>query len=121
MYIAANLTQESIQKLKEKLPPKYDRVFYHHMTMAFNPSEEIFNKYKNLIGEEIELQVFASCHDDRAHAVLVDSDKSEDEHPHITLSCIKEEKPNYSRELIKNKSNFGNIYLKLKAIVTIND
>lgn len=121
MYIAANLTPESIQKLKEKLPPKYDRVFYHHMTMAFNPSEEIFNKYKNLIGEEIELQVFASCHDDRAHAVLVDSDKSEDEHPHITLSCIKEEKPNYSRELIKNKSNFGNIYLKLKAIVTIND
>lgn len=121
MYIAANLTPESIQQLKQKLPPKYDRVFYHHMTMAFNPSEEIFNKYKNLIGEEIELQVFASCHDDRAHAVLVDSDKSEDEHPHITLSCIKEEKPNYSRELIKNKSNFGNIYLKLKAIVTIND
>ncbi len=48
MYIAANLTPESIQILKEKLPPKYSRVFYHHMTIAYNPNEEILNKYKNL-------------------------------------------------------------------------
>lgn len=121
MYIAANLTPESIQKLKEKLPPKYSKVFYHHMTIAFNPSEEIFNKYKNLIGEEIDLQVFESCHDDRAHAVLVDSDKSENEHPHITLSCIEEENAFYSNALLKNKTNFSNVYIKLKGIVTIND
>jgi hypothetical protein len=121
MYIAANLTEKSMQLLKEKLPPKYSRVFYHHMTIAFNPNEEIFNKYKNLIGEEIDLQVFASCHDDRAHAVLIDTDKSENEHPHITLSCIEDEKPFYSNKLLKNKSNFGNIYLKLKAVVTINE
>lgn len=121
MYIAANLTEESIQLLKEKLPPKYSKVFYHHMTIAFNPNEEIFNKYKNLIGEEIDLQVFASCHDDRAHAVMVDSDKSENEHPHITLSCDENTKPRYSEDLIKRKTNLSNIYLKLKGIVMIND
>lgn len=121
MYIAANLTPESIVLLKEKLLPKYSKVFYHHMTIAYNPNEEIFNKYKNLIGEEIDLQVFASCHDDRAHVVLVDTDKSESEHPHITLSCIEEESPVYSIELLKRKTNFGNIYLKLKGIVSLND
>jgi 2'-5' RNA ligase len=121
MYIAANLTEASIKLLKEKLPPKYSKVFYHHMTMAYNPSEEILNKYKNLIGEEIDLQVFASCHNDRAHAVLIDTDKSENTHPHITLSCIEEESPVYSNELLKNKSNFGNIYMKLKGVVTLND
>lgn len=121
MFIAANLTPESIKLLKEKLPPKYSKVFYYHMTIAFNPSEEIFNKYKNLIGEEIDLQVFASCHDDRAHAVLVDTDKSENQYPHITLSCVEEENPVYSNELLKNKTNFSNIYFKLKGIVTLND
>lgn len=121
MYIAANLTPESIQQLKEKLPPKYSKVFYHHMTIAFNPSEEILNKYKNLIGEEIDLQVFASCHDGRAHVVLVDTNKSENEHPNITLSCDENTKPFYSNELIKRKTNYSNIYLKLKGIVALND
>ena len=121
MYIAANLTPNSIKLLKEKLSPKYTKVFYHHMTIAYNPNEEIFNKYKNLIGEEIDLQVFASCHDNRAHAVLIDTDKSENEYPHITLSCIEDENAFYSNTMLKNKSNFGNVYIKLKGIVTLND
>lgn len=121
MNIASNLTSESIKLLKEKLPPKYSRVFYHHMTIAFNPSEDIFNKYKNLIGEEIELSVIASCHDDKIHAIIVDTDISENTIPHITLSCTDDSKPKFSEDLLKNKTNFSNIYLKLKAVVTIND
>lgn len=121
MFIAANLTPDSIKILKDKIPPKYARVFYHHMTMAFNPSQETFDKYKDLLGKEIELSVFAYCHDDRAQAVLVDTDLSEKKYPHITLSCDERTKPVYSEELLERKTNYGNIYFKLKAIVELND
>ncbi len=121
MYIAANLTPDSVKLLKEKIPPKYGRIFYHHMTIAFNPSQVTFDKYKELLGKEIELQVIGYSHDDRAQVVLIDSELSENEHPHITLSCDEYTKPTYSKELLKRKTNFGNIYVKLKAIVELND
>ncbi|MBC7982110.1 hypothetical protein H7X65_03475 [Candidatus Parcubacteria bacterium] len=121
MYIAANLTEDSVKLLREKIPPKYGRVFCHHMTMAFNPSQATFDKYKDLIGTEIELFVMAYCHDDRAQAVLIDTNLSENEYPHITLSCDERTKPVYSEELLQRKTNYGNIYFKLKAIVAVND
>ncbi len=121
MFIAANLTPESIKILKEKIPPMYSKVFYHHMTIAFNPSQIILDKYKDMVGKEIELQVIGCCNDNRAQAVMIDFSLPENEIPHITLSCIEEEKPTYSNILLKNKTNYGNIYFKLKGIVSIND
>lgn len=122
MYIAANLTEESVKALKEKISPKHAKVFYHHVTLAFNPGQEIFEKYKDLIGKEIDLQVFGYCHDDRGQAVLVDLDVPvEKQIPHITLSCNQETKPFYSESLVQKKTNYGNVYLKLKAVISIND
>ncbi len=121
MYIAANLTPESVELLKKKIPPMYEKVFYHHMTIAFNPSREAFDRYGDLMGKEIELFVMAVCNDSKAQAVLVDSDLVEEGFPHITLSCAEGVKPFYSQTLIKNKTNFGNIYIKLKAIVEVNE
>jgi len=121
MYIAANLTEDSITRLKNKIAPKHAQVFYHHMTIAYNPDEETLNKYKDLIGTEIELQVFGYCHDARGQAVMVDTDKSENKYPHITLSCAEGESAVYRNTLIEKKTNYGNIYIKLKAIITVNE
>ena len=91
------------------------------MTIAFNPNQTTLDAYKDLIGQEIELQVIGYSHDDRAQAVLIDTDFSENVYPHITLSCIEDESPVYSNELLKRKTNYGNIYFKLKAVVELNN
>lgn len=104
MYITVILNKESVDKLKEEISPKYPEVFYHHMTLVYNPSEEEYEKYEDMLGETVEFKVVKHCFDDKCQAVLVDTDLSMNEYPHITLSCTEDTKPTYSNQMLEGSS-----------------
>ena len=52
---------------------------------------------------------------------MIDFSLPENEIAYITLSCIEGENLDYSNTILNNKTNYGNIYFKLKGIVSIND
>jgi hypothetical protein len=96
MYTAEFIIDK--QKLLEKFPPKHEKVFAHHSTIAFKPES-----LKGIeIGEKSSMKIIARAYDEKGDALLVENPKSENENPHITLSCAKGVSPVYSNELIKN-------------------
>lgn len=118
-YIAFVLDEASVGILKKEIPPLYKKIFYHHMTMAFKPSEHIYDKYKEYIGKTFELNVSGYCFDEKCQAVFVDTHLSENDFPHITLSCDENTNPVYSNILMKNKTNYQPFSLKISGKVQI--
>lgn len=118
-YIGAVLDKKSKKSLKEKIPPLYVKERYHHMTIAYMPKNEIFNKYKKYIGKNIKLNINGYCFDNKIQAAMVKTKLSENNIPHITLSCKKNVDPVYSNTMLKNKSNYKKINLKLSGKIEI--
>lgn len=98
--IAFVLDKESSEKLKQLFPPKHPNTYYHHITMAHRPDDEVFQKYEKYIGQNLTFKVTKHCFDEKGQAVIVDTDLSEYKHPHVTLSCAKGIIPVYSHELL---------------------
>lgn len=118
-YIGAVLDEKSKKNLKEKIPPLYVKERYHHMTIAYMPKDEIFNKYKKYIGKDIKLNINGYCFDNKIQAAMVKTKLSENDIPHITLSCKKNIDPVYSNTMLKNKPNYKKINLKVKCKIEI--
>jgi hypothetical protein len=118
-YIAIVLDEKSVRFLKEAVPPMHPKLFYHHMTIAYMPDESIYEKYKNDIGKEIELTITGVCSDDKGQAAIVETNFSEKEVPHVTLSCEENTKPVYSDTLLKTKPNYKGINLKIAGKVEV--
>ncbi|KKU50008.1 MAG: hypothetical protein A3H69_03020 [Candidatus Sungbacteria bacterium RIFCSPLOWO2_02_FULL_47_9] len=119
-YLAAVLDEESKALLRAQFPPKHSQEFYHHMTIAFRPSKEQYEKYAGNLDGELELNIVGYAEDDRGQAVIVETPLSENSDPHITLSCAKGTSPVYSNELIKNAKAAGTVKpvnLKIRAKV----
>ena len=100
-YIAAVLTPESQERLKKFA--LYPTIYAHHLTLAYRPSRTVWEKYQDLIGKKIVLHVTGLLIDSKAQAAIVTGCPSENEHPHITISCAEGIPPKYSNELMQIK------------------
>lgn len=71
------------------IQPKFtERVFAHHMTVAFGVTEE---EVKDLIGREVTVKVAGSAHNGEIQALVIDppmwlAKHIRNRHPHITIS-----------------------------------
>ena len=118
-YIAVVLDEKSVASLKEEISPLHKKLFYHHMTMAYMPDELTYKKYEDSIGKQIELSVTGVCFDDKGQAAIIETNLSEKEVPHITLSCEENTKPVYSDILLKNKTNYKSVNFKVTGKVEV--
>ena len=118
-YIAVVLDENSVNSLKEAIPPIHQKLFYHHMTIAYMPDELVYKKYEDSIGKQVELSVTGFCFDDKCQVAIVETNLSEKEVPHVTLSCEENTKPVYSDTLLRNKTNYKVINLKITGEVEV--
>lgn len=103
-YVAAVLTDRARAKLLKLVPPMHSVVVAHHMTIAYNPTRELFwEKYARRIGEKVSLQIVGKSNDDRIQAVVVAGQKPDSENPikHITISTAPGIDQVLSNELLK--------------------
>jgi Fungal tRNA ligase phosphodiesterase domain len=99
-YIAAVLDDDFAENLARKA--EFKNVFCKHVTMAYNPSDEVFNKYAPLLGGVIVMSTTRMCKGDGCQAVVVRGVPSENEVPHITISCADGVKPATSNAMLRN-------------------
>lgn len=97
-YIAVFLDNASKEKLKKMAI--YPEVFADHLTLAYRPDTNTYEKYKKDLGKEIELKVGGIAKDNKCQALVIEGIESENQNPHITISC-NGVKPNYSNEMLK--------------------
>lgn len=91
------------KKLFELFPPKHAHVFGHHLTLEFDPEN-----FENVtVGRKSLLKIVARVFDDKGDALLVETNRSNKSHPHITLSCAEGIRRAYSDEMIE-KAFSGN-------------
>lgn len=88
---------DDIEGLKKLFPPMHEKHYYHHSTIAYRPKSAEGLE----IGRKHKLKIIGRAHDEKCDALLVVNVKSNNEHPHITLSTTKDTSPVYSNELIK--------------------
>jgi hypothetical protein len=98
-YIAAVLTEESADLLKELAI--HPEIYCHHLTIVYKPTEEHWQKYGHLIGQNIKLEIVGVGFSDKAQAALVKGCPTENEFPHITISCARNTPPKDSMEIFK--------------------
>lgn len=93
-----------VEELKKIFPPIYEKVYYHHSTIVYRP--ESLDGLE--VGKSHKLRITGRAHDMNCDALLVYNEKSNNKHPHITLSVTKDTSPVYSNkmleEAIKNDS-----------------
>lgn len=91
--------------LLRRFPPKHPKIYADHSTNIYKPSS-----LANLeIGHNTQLKILARVYDEKGDALLVENPKSNNEHPHITLSCVEGVKPVYTNEMIKKAVREGSI------------
>jgi hypothetical protein len=93
------------QGLLKKFPPKHEKAYGHHSTIAFKP--ESLEGIE--IGKKSLMKIIARAYDEKGDALLVENSKSKNENPHITLSCATGISPVYSNELLKKAIESGTI------------
>lgn len=94
-----------VKALLKKFPPKHEKVFGHHSTIAFKPD----NLNSIEIGKKSLIKIIARAYDEKGDALFVENPKSKNENPHITLSCAQGTTPSYSNELLKKAIESGSI------------
>lgn len=99
-YLSITLTPESQQLLVKIFPPVHPKVFAHHVTIAFKPSVEVYDAWKQYIGQTINLTVYGYAKDEKGEAVMVDGDILNGKKHHITLST-NQVAPIYSITLLQ--------------------
>ncbi len=88
---------------KTILRSKYHRhpnLYTEHLTLAYDPSDFQEAKYSKVIGKEVELVGIGYASDDRCEALVVRGAETQNEVPHITLSCANDVRPIYSNTLL---------------------
>jgi hypothetical protein len=79
--------------------PKHPKVYAHHMTVEFNPSDEAIESLP--LGQLVKLRVVGYAADEFGQAVVVEpiGVTSKNTIPHITIS-VNKKSPVYSNELL---------------------
>ena len=86
-------------QLLKNFPAKHPNVFAHHSTISFRPP----NPDGVEISKEVKVRILARVSDEKGDALIIENDKSENLHPHITISCADNIPPRYSNEMIEEK------------------
>lgn len=90
-------------ELIQLFSPKHSNVFAHHSTIAFRP----FSLEGIEVGKKLKLKVLGRACDEKGDALLVEKYKTVNTHPHITLSCVENIAPSYSKELLESAFEKG--------------
>lgn len=114
-YIAAVLDEASSAALR-KLAVHPD-VYCHHVTLAYRPTQEVWEKYVGMVMTRVELIAVGMKRDEKGQAVLIEGIRSENAHPHVTVSCAGGVRPNYSNELLRDLGDMTHIHIPLSALV----
>ena len=102
-YIAAILDLNFAEDLINATEGEHhNHIVCKQVTLAYNPSDEVFKKYEHLIGKEIDLLVYRMVWDAYGQAVLVHGVETENGHAHITISHAECVRASYSNDLIVN-------------------
>lgn len=98
--VSVVLDDRSQRELLRRVPARHENVYVHHMTVAFKPDADVFEReYLPRHGQPVALTVTGYALDSQAQAVAVDA-YSENPHPHITISVADGVLPVYSNELL---------------------
>jgi hypothetical protein len=95
-------------------------VYCDHATIAFRPKPEVYAKYEGLVDRYLTLRTIGIAKDESGQAVALDGLPSENDQPHITISCADGVKPKYSNELLRRAHEADEISpleMKLRARV----
>ena len=112
-YYTALFVKDMATLLK-RYSPKHAKIYGHHSTIAFEPpSLDGIN-----VGAETKLRIVGRAYDEKGDVLLVENDKSNNTHPHITLSCAEGVSPAYSNQLIERalESNTVEYFSDLEEI-----
>lgn len=96
---------DSPSKLLQMFPARHDKIFAHHSTNKFRPT----NADGLEIGKKSNLKIIGQAHDEKCFALIVENPKSENKFPHITISCSLNTNPVYSQKLLEQASFAGSI------------
>lgn len=113
-FIAAVLDKESEEKLKKLAI--HPNIYCHHMTLAYRPDFEAWERYQDFLDKDITLVTIGMAKDDKGQAVLIEGCPSENTYPHITISCADGVTPKYSNEMFSRQKTEP-IDIKLRARV----
>ena len=109
--ISAVLTENSVRLLKEAAPPKFQKVFIHHVTLAYNPSPDTYTKIREVapVGSQVVIKCIQNIWDDGVQAVSVEVFTetgvkvfSTNKNTHITIST-NGKPPKYSNDLLDHQ------------------
>lgn len=112
-YSGAFIDQAEHARLLKIFPPKFSNTFAHHLTIKYNLTSDECSSVA--VGEKVTLTVIGIAEDEKAQALIVKTNLSENKNPHITLSTDNQTRPVYSNELIEKKG-----YRTLSQPVEIN-
>jgi len=105
-YTGAFLDEEEKVKILKQFPPSFQNIFTDHLTIKYKPSQEEMSDLA--LGEKVLLTAVALAKDEKAEALLIQTDISANSHPHITISTAPGIEPSYSNQLLE-KANFKEI------------
>ena len=92
-------------ELIKMFPPKHPKIFAHHSTNQFRPKDTGDLE----IGKKSRIKILGRASDEKGDVLLVENSKSENKHPHITLSCTEGVSPVYSQELLERSAQNGTV------------
>ena len=116
-YIYAELSENSIKKLKQLFPFRFDKHFGTYITLDWKVDSQ---EYKDILGKSYKLIVDTFVFDKYAEAIRVnlkDSGlRSINKNPHISWSVSKEFDPyycNYMLEISREKQKFEPVEIEV--------
>ena len=110
LFAAVFLTQHARNILIQSFPPVYNDVKTTHVTLHYMPSKEVLNGLD--IGAKVDFTVLGCVKDDKVQAVPVklhEGVKSENQHPHVTLSVSPTGSAKDSNNLLAHTPNLNNL------------
>lgn len=108
-YLAFVISERSRNELVSKFKPKFDRVICHHITLAFNLNESLFENIIEFMGNNPKVIVTGYICDEHLECFTATINGQSvlavnDQHYHITHSIEPPAKPVDSNKAIREKT-----------------
>jgi len=104
IYWAVRLDNTSHALLLSRFPAIHPNVYAEHMTIVFNPSQEVDDELMKKLGSQTALAVIGHVADNKGQAVVVTGAEKRigGGVEHITISCANGTRPVYSNQLVSS-------------------
>lgn len=121
-YLAFVLDEASRNRILSHFPPKFERVICHHITVQFQVTEELYQKYTAELGNA-DLSVVGYACDDSLECLVVsvngNSKREDGSFYHITLSLNPPRKPVDSNKLLMSGVAIQQVSIPIWANLTL--